>query len=49
MSSDRPTFVDDDPAAIHTRSRHFKWSDGPNTARNLDQFADWLISKPARR
>jgi hypothetical protein len=48
MSSDHPALVDDDPAAVRTRSRRFKWSDSPNTARNLDQFAEWLTNKPAR-
>jgi hypothetical protein len=48
MSSDFPALVDDDPAVVRTRARHFKWSDAPNTARNMDQFAEWLTHKPAR-
>jgi hypothetical protein len=43
-----PTVVDDDPAAIRTRARHFTWADEPKTARNAAQFAERLAPRRHR-
>jgi hypothetical protein len=44
MSSKR-THLDDDPTAIATRPRHFRWSDTPSTARDAEQFAKRLTAQ----